>query len=381
MKRKQVALIIETSNSYARGLLHGIRTYIREHQNWTITIREHSRGKPDAEWWSKWRGDGIIARIENNYIRDIITRLDLPTIDVSAARLIKDLPWVETNDLDIAQLAAEHLIGCGFKNFAYYGDPYFNWSNWRFEAFSERLIQESYACEAYMNSLVSDKSVQSQKNQEQLIEWLKKLRKPVGIMACYDIYGLHLLEACRLADIAVPDQVSIIGVDNDELLCDLADPPLSSVIPDTHQTGYVAASLLDRLFSNQPISTKAHLISPIGIAKRLSTDVLAIEDDIVAKAVRFIRDNACDNIKVNDILKVVPLSRRALEGRFRKLLRRTPHEEILRVKLSRVKQLLKETDLSLSTIAERTGFDHVEYLSAMFKKHTGVPPSQYRVNS
>lgn len=381
MKRKQVALLIETSNSYARGILRGIRTYIREHQNWSITIREHSRGKPDADWWSNWRGHGIIARIENSNIKDIITRLNLPTIDVSAAGLIKNIPWVETNDQAIAELAADHLIGRGFKNFAYYGDPYFNWSNWRFEAFAERLLKENYSCDAHMKSSVSDKTIQSQKDQKRLIEWLQKLRKPVGIMACYDIYGLHLLEACRLADLAVPDQVSIIGVDNDELLCDLADPPLSSVIPDTHQTGYVAAALLDRLFSHQPISTKAHLISPIGIAQRLSTDVLAIEDEFVAKAVRFIRDNACDNIKVNDILEVVPLSRRALEGRFRKLLRRTPHEEILRVKLSRVKQLLTETDLSLSIIAERTGFDHVEYLSAMFKKNTGVPPSQYRLNA
>jgi len=176
----------------------------------------------------------------------------------------------------------------------------------------------------------------------------------------------------------VPDEVAVVAVDNDELLCELAHPPLSSVIPNTRRTGYEAAALLDRLMSGGKSRGETHLIPPLGVATRLSTDVLAIEDPHVSRAVRFIREHACDGINVQDVLRAVPQSRRLLEGRFRKLLGRTPHEEILRVQVQRVKQLLTETDLTLDAIAERTGFSHTEYLSVVFRREVGTPPGRFR---
>jgi LacI family transcriptional regulator len=176
----------------------------------------------------------------------------------------------------------------------------------------------------------------------------------------------------------VPDEVAVIGVDNDELLCNLSDPPLSSVIPNTYRTGHKAAELLDRLMSGKRAGSEPHFVEPLGIATRQSTDVLAIEDINLVQAIRFIRQHACDGIKIKDVLRAVPQSRRIFESRFKKLLGRTPHEEILRVQLDRARMLLAETALPLSQIAERTGFSHSEYLSAVFKKRLKMPPSHYR---
>ena len=189
---------------------------------------------------------------------------------------------------------------------------------------------------------------------------------------------MQILEACRRLEFAVPDQVAVLGVDNDELLCDLADPPLSSVIPDVRRTGYEAASLLDRMMRGEKVRGEGRLFVPLGVATRQSTDVVAVADRHISTAVRFIREHACNGITVTDIVKQVPLSRRVLETRFQKLLGRSPHEQIMAVKLDRVKRLLSETDLSLAVIADRTGFKHVEYLSVAFKRQVGVTASEYR---
>jgi len=176
----------------------------------------------------------------------------------------------------------------------------------------------------------------------------------------------------------VPNEIAILGVDNDELLCELTSPPLSSVFPNAPRAGYEAAELLNRIMEGQKIGPKAHRIAPLGVKVRQSTDVLAIDDRVIARALQFIREQACTGINVDDLLRAVPLSRRVLEQRFQRLLGRTPREEILNVRLNRAKQFLAETDLSLAQIAERTGFEHVEYLSVVFKRETGVTPSSYR---
>jgi LacI family transcriptional regulator len=205
------------------------------------------------------------------------------------------------------------------------------------------------------------------------------LPKPLGVFACYDICGQQVLDACRSVGLAVPDEVAVLGVDNDELLCELSSPGLSSVIPDTHRTGYEAAALLARMMQGERLEAFELRITPLGVQRRLSTDVLAIDDPLVVRAVRYIRDHACAPINVQDVLRVVPLSRKGLEARFRNLLNRTVHDEILRVKLDRVKQLLADTDLKVSDIASRTGFEHTEYLSVAFKRETGSTPGRYRM--
>ncbi|MBC7365206.1 MAG: DNA-binding transcriptional regulator [Undibacterium sp.] len=380
VRRRQVALLIETSNAYARGLLQGVVHYIREHQPWSFHLMEQGRGDDPPAWLEGWKGDGIIARIETPRIAAAVMKTGLPAVDLSAARLVPALPWVETDDAEIARLAAEHLLERGFRNFAFCGEARFNWSVWREQHFAERVRAAGHECHFYRPK--DEGAAGSAAAQvAEIGRWLQTLPKPVGIMACYDNRGQQVLDACRSAGFAVPDEVAVIGVDNDELLCELASPPLSSVMPNAHRTGYVAAARLDRLMAGKKVTPMAELIPPLGVASRHSTDAFALEDRAIVQAVRMIREHACEGINVGDVLKVVPLSRRVLEQRFQKQLGRTPREEILQVRLARVKQLLGETKLALYQIAERTGFEHVEYLSVVFKRETGLTPSVWRAEA
>ena len=377
-RRRSVALLVETSNSYARGLLNGIVSYVRQSGDWSIYLPEQERGGRPPAWLVNWKGDGIIARIETDEIAQMLRGVRLPVVDVSAARHLHDIPWVETDDEEIARLAAEHLIDRGFRDLAFYGDPGFNWSVWRCQHF-QRIVREA-DCRCHVHQAIPrmDPAYSWTREQASLAAWIKQLPRPVGIMACYDIQAQKLLDVCRELDVAIPEEAAVVGVDNDPLVCELSSPPLSSVICNTNRTGYEAASLLDRMMDGEQIGPTSILVKPFGVEVRQSTDTLAIDDAEVAAAVRYIRENACMGINVSDVLKRVPLSRRVLESRFRKILGRTPHQEIKRLKIERVKRLLTETDLSLAEIAARTGFPHDEYLTVAFKKEVGIPPSKYR---
>lgn len=375
-KRRRVALLIESSNAYARGILEGIAAYARHHQSWSIYLPEQRRGDPPPPSFSRWHGDGLIARIETAALAETVRRLDLPVIDVSAAREIPAIPWVETDDEAIARLAAEHFLERGFRHLAYCGDPRFNWSKWRCEHFRQFAGAAGATCQVYGAS--GPLPVTWQAEHARLVRWVAALERPVGILACYDIKAQQLLDACRETRVAVPEEVAVLGVDNDPVLCELCDPPLSSVVPDTRRTGYVAAELLDRWMAGERVHAEAHRIAPQGVHTRQSTDVLAIDDRDIAATIRLIRQHACEGITVADLLREIPLSRRVLERRFRRYVGHSPHDEIVRVKLRRVKQLLLETDLSIAAIAELVGFEHAEYLSVVFKRETGFRPHTFR---
>lgn len=363
--RPHVALLIETSNAYGRGLLRGVMAYVREHEPWTLLLREHGRGELAPHEMDAWRGQGILARIENRRIAASVAERQCPIVDLSAARLLPQLPWVETDDDAIAQAAVEHLMQRGLRHYGFCGDDRFNWSHWRAVAFRKLVLDAGFTC-----SIAPPRG--------KIDEWIVSLPKPAGVMACYDIRGREVLDACRRANVKVPDEVAVIGVDDDELLCELSDPPLSSVIPDTKRAGWLAAELLDQWMKGAKPKQIGHPVPPAGVRTRHSTDTLAIEDADVASAVRFIREHACDGITVHDVVSCLPLSRRVLESRFQKLLGRTPHAEMLRVRLERAKALLATPGWTLDAIARRTGFGHGEYLSAVFKRECGLTPGDYR---
>jgi len=375
--RREVALIIETSNGYARGLLNGIIAYMREHESWSVYLGEQGRGDDPPRWLRRWRGDGVIARIENARIAAAVVESGLPAVDVSAARKVAALPWVETDDRAIADAAAQHLLQRNFRQLAFCGDDRFNWSRWRCEHFRRAAADADVACSVYEPSARARSDWDAM--EDEIGSWLLSLPRPLGVMASYDIRARHVLDACRRVGLAVPDQVAVVGVDNDEFLCNLSDPPLSSVAPDTRRTGYEAAALLDRLMSGRERRRgQAIFIEPLGVVARRSTDVFALGDPEVSAAVRFIREHACEGIAVKDLLAEVPLSRRVLEDRFRKLLGRTPHDEIARVRFERVRQLLRESRLPLTEIAQRSGFRNAEYLATAFRREFGVSPHAYR---
>lgn len=373
-----VAVIVETSNSYARGILRGIHDYAKS-RRWTLYLTEHGRHEIDESFAGDWTFDGIIARIETDHMARIVTAMNVPTVDLSAARLVEGIPWVETDDDAIARLALEHLRDCGLQNFAFFGDPFYNWSTWRQQAF-ERILAHSDTTGQRIFNLPArtEPRIRWWTQREAIRAWLDSLPKPVGIFACYDACGQQLLEICRYYEFAVPNDIAIVGVDNDELLCEITTPSMSSVVPNAFRTGVHAAEILDRLLHGEKLPGRKHAIEPLGVRKRVSTDVLAVGDRHVAEAVAFIRGNAHKNIRVEDLLAAVPLSRRVLEARFRKALNRTPHQEILRVRTNAVRELLLETDMPLSQISEALGIEHPEYLSVFFKKETGLTPREYR---
>ncbi|HKJ85789.1 MAG TPA: DNA-binding transcriptional regulator [Spirochaetia bacterium] len=376
--RRNVALIIETSNDYARGILRGIHEFTRTHHDWSVYLTEHGRHEPDESFIGNWEGDGVIARIETARTAEMIRKLGVPTVDVSAARLVHGIPWVETDDQAITELAIGHLVDCGLKNLAFFGDPFYNWSRWREQHFRELMRARDYPELVYTLPVRTDPQVRWYEHREAIRDWLVNLPKPAGIFACYDACGQQLLEICRYYDILVPEDVAVIGMDNDELLCQLATPPLSSVIPDSRKTGYWAAALLDRMMNGETLAEQKYSVTPLGVRQRVSTDILTVDDPHVARAVAFIRAHAHEHVTVDDILTVVPLSRRVLEARFKRALDRTPHQEILRLRTNRVRELLTATDMTLAEIAETLGIEHPEYVSVFFKKETGMTPVEYR---
>jgi LacI family transcriptional regulator len=212
-------------------------------------------------------------------------------------------------------------------------------------------------------------------------QWVSSFSPPFAVMACNDVRGQQVLDACSNAALSVPEEVAVIGVDNDELLCRLSAPPLSSVIPNAETVGFRAAELLDGLMKGENVPEAAQLLPPIGIATRQSTDVVAIDDRDVAAALRYIRENACSSITVNDVVKNSPVSRSTLERALRKYLGRTPQQEIRNVQIKRVRELLVATDLSVEKIAPLCGFEHPEYLHVVFKRVTGVTPGEFRLQS
>ena len=377
---RRVAVVIEASNAYARGLLAGIHRHVREHEPWTVFLPEHGRGTPPLEALSKWGGDGVIARIETEATAKAVAKLrrklGIPVIDVSAARLVADLPYVETDDTAIAALAADHFLERDFRHFAFLGDDRFQWSDNRCRGFVEAVAANGYRVAVFSSR---GRRTMAPADDDAAVEaWLAGLPKPVALLACYDIRGRQAIDACRRTGIAVPDEVAVLGVDDDDVLCGLASPPLSSVIPDAIGAGRRAAELLEQLMRGESLERSEWLLPPLGIAVRQSTDVLAIDDPLVVAAVRQIRDHACDGIKVTDVARVLKTTRRVLENRFTKRVGHTPHEEIARVQFRRVEQLLRETELPLAAIAARAGFKHTEYMTVAFTKRHGKPPSRWR---
>lgn len=385
-QRPRVALLIESSRAFGRGLLLGIARYVREHGPWSIFLQERSLGDLSPAWLKNWSGDGIIARVENRTMAQAIRRLGLPAVDLRCLLPNLELPSVRPRDASIARLAAEHLLERGFRHFAFCGFTGADYSDARRDSFLERIAAAGLRCRIFEDPKLPPKATtldyeeHGLRYENHVAVWLERLPKPVGLMACNDIRGQQVLNACRDAHLSVPDEVAVLGVDNDDVLCELSDPPLTSVVPNSSRIGYEAAALLDRMMAGKKPPIEPVFVEPEGIVTRRSTEVLAIDDRHIANAVRFIREHACEGIDVTDVLKAVPLSRSALERRFARALGRSPKEEILRVRLNRARQLLVETEFPLSLVAEKIGLEHAEYLNVIFKKKTGLTPGQFRAH-
>ena len=377
-RRPHVALLIETSLISGREILRGVARYMQEHGPWTIYHEPRSLEAEAPAWLKTWRGDGLIVRLNNRRLADAVRRTRLPAVDVLGVVDNEEVPLVHVSNGVIGKTAAEHLLERGLRQFAFCGYADLNWAQQRRQAFVETIAAAGYRCRGYRfpHGTRSDSSWESQ--QERLAAWIRRLPKPIGIMACYDPVGQRVLDACQRAGIVVPEQAAVIGVDNDETVCEVCNPPLSSVIANHARVGYEAAGLLDRLIRGRKRPLQPLYIEPLGIATRFSTDTLAVGDRDVADALAIIRNHACDGLTVRDVVAQVSISYSAMKDRFARIIGRPMHDEIVFTQLRRAKELLSQSDLPLRQIARMAGFRHQEYMGVVFRNKIGKTPQQYR---
>ncbi len=371
----KVILLLETSRAFGRGLLYGIARYSKLHGPWSF-YREPRSLQSAIPRLAKWNANGIIMR--NSVISRQLMDLKLPTIMVlHETSRFGDLPVVTTDCRSIVLLAAEHLLNKGLRHFAYCGIDEFHWSENRKEYFRAIMNDAGFAIHVYERP--RSRKIRSWEDEQSSIEeWLSTLPKPIGIMTCNDDRGQHVLEACKIRGFRIPEDVACIGVDNDALLCDLSDPPLTSVALNYESAGYYMAELLDRLMKGEPMQGQEIYVRATHVVVRQSTDILAIDDANVAAAIRFIRQNARKKIFVDDVVFQTSLSRRSLEGHFREVIHRSIQEEIRRVRTEQISKMLIETNMPISEITSVFNFTDVEHISRYFRREKGVGPREYR---
>ena len=373
----RVALIIETSVIYGRRILSGIARYLRSHHRWSVFLEQHELGARPPDWLFSGKWDGILSRPTDPELAQLFRKMRVPVVDLNDLHDDLGLPWVGSDHTGIGRLGAAHLLERGYRHFAFAGFTGELWAAQRRDGFRTAIAARGFPVAIYESPWRGPKAPDWAKDLDDILHWLQGLPQPLALMTCNDVRGLHLLDACARLGASVPEQVAVVGVDNEEILCELCTPPLSSVEPDPERIGYSAAELLDALMARRSLRPKRLLIQPVGVMARRSTESLAIEDHVIAAALRFIRERAVFGCKVNDVLGHVCVSRSTLERGFRRHLKRSPQEEIRAVQLSRVKQLLTETDFTLEHIADLSGFEHPEYMSVAFKRSCGLTPGRY----
>lgn len=381
-KIRRIILINDFISSYGRGLLRGIAKYSRLHGPWLfykmpavyLEAAWKNRGA-ELSRIKKWTADGILVHNLQNAQELMVA--GVPIITTDDREVFPDIPCIISDYSATGKLVAEYLLNRKFRHFGYFGLDTMFWSKQRQDMFSKAIA--AAGCNVHIYPCPKTKANRLWENELPLIEqWLTSLPKPIGVMCCSDNRSHELSEACRAAGIHVPEEVAIVGVDNDELFCDLSNPPLSSVAFNTEKAGYEAAEMLDRLMNHEPVEDTKILVHPTQVVTRHSTDILAIEDEEVAAAVRYIRDHNKESLQVKNVVDSVAVSRRGLERRFRKALGRSIHEEIRRVHIEQVCLMLAQTNLSVTKIAATLGYPNIDNIAHYFKREKGMTPRAYR---
>jgi LacI family transcriptional regulator len=375
---KNVALCMELSDFYEHGIARGLVRYSKARPDWRIFgYGWMFRPLTDLE---HWEGDGIIARVESPAAADRLAALGLPLVDVAGAYRRPNFRQVTNDDFLTGREAGSHLRSCGFERFAFLGVRSTLWSEARKAGFLAAVGAGSVP--SFERDLEWWERGAEGPGMHELASFVSGLEPPCALFACNDTTGLRATEAARRLGLVVPDQLAILGVDDEDILCELASPSLSSVKLDCESIGFRAAECLDEVLEGGGPEAGAGLaIAPKEVVERESTLVYACSDPLVSKAATFIRARAHEGIGVPDILAVVSASRRALEVRFRSALGRSLHEEIQRVRLARARRLLRETGLTMEQIASDCGFGALQRFHAAFKEAEGVPPGEWRRRS
>lgn len=375
-KGRSILILMHSWVGFIHGVQKGIAQYFNQHPEWMATRQSPFPAQIARLTVDSY--DGIITYADQPYI-EALQHLRIPVVNISNGSPGIGLPAVFPDDPMVGRLAAEYLKDLGLPYFAWYGRDDYMYSHQRREAFIHALARHEITVHQYpINPDAPAVSELPTGIDPNLLGWLQRLPKPIGIFATTDAWASDLLQVCRFAGIAVPQEICVLGVDNDELLAALSYPPLSSIELPTEAIGFESARLLERLMAGEAAPAQPILLPPVRVVSRQSTNLLAIADTDVATAIRHIRDSVQTGVTVTDLLRLVPMNRRYFERKFKKLLGRTPLQEILRVRVEHAKELLATTDLAISVIAKRSGFSSSEQLATVFRRMTGGTPTLYR---
>jgi LacI family transcriptional regulator len=387
--RPLVAVILDAASPYDRLIIGGVAQYAREHGPWSLYVEEDPLQKlPDLR---RWHGHGIIANFDDRAVARAIEGLLIPMVGVGGGfgwhAPGSGIPYIYTDNERIARLGAEHLLGCGFDQLAFCGFRRTRVNGWvaeRAAAFDAACREAGRGCSIFTGRQATAR--RWQELQRELCDWLVGLPKPVGIMACNDVRARHLLEACRTLGLVVPRDVAVLGVDNDEVMCELTEPPLSSIDQAARRIGYEAAAVLHSLMrerastDRQPVGRprRSCVIAPIGVVARASTDTMATEDETVRLVLDRLRADPWARPDLAALAATACVSRSTLEHRFQAVVGRSIHEAFVRQRVAGVRRLVAETNLPLKAIASRTGFKSVQYMTTFLHRHAGLTPARLR---
>jgi LacI family transcriptional regulator len=371
-----ILVLLRPDSAYDREILRGISSAAASSPSCRLRLLPY--GPTVLDGVRLWNPDAVMGRIENRETWDGIRAMRLPLVCTTNSVSWTALPRVGMDDLAIGAMAADHFLSRGFTHFGFVSaQPHAQFSIQRAQGYRDRLREAGHAVHEAKNALHYGAESRI-KIDPVLARWVTELPKPAAVFAANDGMGYDFVEVCRESGIRVPEDLAVLGVDNDELLCDIAHPPLSSIALPARKAGEEAFALLQRLMSGKGRQTQGRLLPPEGVITRRSTDILAISEPRVAAAVRYIHDHAADAIRVSDVLEAVPMARRSLEQLFRRILHRTPLMEINRVHIHLARHLLARTDLPLEDVAEKSGLNSRQRFSTLFRRETGHTPAAYR---
>jgi len=374
---RQVAVAFRGGVPHLARLLSGITDYAQKCGHWALTFSPEPLTIP-MKSLRGWPGDGVLALLHNEAEARAARALRIPVVNLSGALAATGLPRVVVDYRMIGRLAAEHLLERGFQRFGFYGLEDRWHSHERRTGFVERLRREGLECSVLEVPGGFGAPRAWRYWMQPLEHWLPKLRPPVGVLAVHDCRAALLVDACFRLGLRVPEDVAVVGIDNDPLACEFAGVPLTSVSRNDRCVGYEAAALLDRLMAGQAPPADDIRLPPDGVVRRRSTETLAIEDPDVRRLVQYVREHVGRPFGVEQLEKLVPFSRRSLEQRFRACLRCTPYEYINRVRVQCAEDLLAgPKQRTLGEIARACGFRDTRRFRIVFQEVTGVTPAEY----